>query len=175
MEDLRYPIGKFSPQETYSADDLKAFIARIESLPSKLEAAVKGMSEQQLDTPYRDGGWTVRQVVHHVPDSHMNAYVRTKWTLSEATPLIKAYDEKGWSETPETKLGPEISLNVLKALHAKWVELLKRIPASDLKKEFIHPDTKKNVPIERLIHTYAWHGDHHLAHITSLKERMGWK
>jgi len=174
MEDLRYPIGKFSPQETYSADDLKAFIARIESLPSKLEAAVKGMTDQQLDTPYRDGGWTVRQVIHHVPDSHMNAYIRTKWTLTEATPLIKAYDEKAWSETPETKLSPEISLNALKALHAKWVELLKRIPASDLKKDFIHPDTQKNVPIDRLMHTYAWHGDHHLAHITSLKKRMGW-
>jgi len=175
MEDIRYPIGKFSPQETYSADDLKAFIARIESLPSKLEAAVKGMSDQQLDTPYRDGGWTVRQVIHHVPDSHVNAYIRTKWTLSEETPLIKAYDEKVWAETPETKLAPDISLNVLKALHAKWVELLKRIPAADLKKEFTHPETKKNVSLERLMHTYAWHGDHHLAHITSLKKRMGWQ
>lgn len=175
MDDLRYPIGKFQPQETYNADDLKSFIARIEALPSKLEAAVKGMSDQQLDTPYRDGGWTVRQLIHHVPDSHMHAYIRTKWTITESTPLIKAYDEKAWAETPETRLAPEISLTVLKSIHAKWVELLKRIPKDDLKKEFTHPETKKNVPIERLIHTYAWHGDHHLAHITSLKERMGWK
>lgn len=175
MEDLRYPIGKFSPQETYSADDLKALIARIEALPSKIEAAVKGMSDQQLDTPYRDGGWTVRQVVHHVPDSHMHAYIRTKWALTEATPVIKAYDEKAWAETPESKLAPEVSLNVLKSLHAKWVELFKRLSKDDLKKEFTHPATGKNVPLDRLIATYAWHGDHHLAHITSLKERMGWK
>lgn len=173
--DLRYPIGKFQPKESYTADDIKSFLARIESLPSKLEAAVKGMNDQQLDTPYRDGGWTVRQVVHHVPDSHMNAYIRTKWALSEPTPLIKAYDEKSWSETPETKLAPEISLNFLKALHVKWTELLKRLSPDDLRKDFIHPDTQKKVPLDRLIHTYAWHGDHHLAHITSLKERMGWK
>lgn len=173
--DPSYPIGKFQPQESYTADDIKAFIARIEALPSKLEAAVKGMSDQQLDTPYRDGGWTVRQVVHHVPDSHMNAYIRTKWALSESSPVIKAYDEKFWATTPETKLAPEISLNVLKSLHTKWVLLLKGLSPADIKKDFIHPDTKKNVPLDRLIHTYAWHGDHHLAHITTLKDRMGWK
>ncbi len=173
--DLRYPIGKFQPQESYSADEIKTNIARIEALPGKLETAVKGLTDQQLDTPYRDGGWTVRQVVHHVPDSHVNAYIRTKWTLSEATPLIKAYDEKTWAETPETKLPPQISLTLLTSLHAKWVELLKRIPPQDLKKEFTHPETGKNVSLERMIATYAWHGEHHLAHITSLKERMGWK
>ena len=173
--DFQYPIGKFQPQESYTSNDVKTNIARIESLPAKLEAAVKGLTDAQLDTPYRDGGWTVRQVVHHVPDSHMNAYIRTKWSLTEQSPLIKAYDEKGWATTPETKLAPEISLNVLKSLHIKWVELLKKLTADDLKKDFIHPDTKKNVPLDRLIATYAWHGEHHLAHITSLKERMGWK
>jgi len=173
--DPRYPIGKFQPQESYSADEIKAFIARIEALPAKLEAAVKGMTDQQLDTPYRDGGWTVRQVVHHVPDSHMNSYIRFKWTLTEPTPVIKAYDEKGWAETPETKLGPELSINLLKALHLKWTKLLKSLTPQDLRKEFTHPDTGKNIPLDRLIHLYAWHGDHHLAHITNLKETMGWK
>jgi len=173
--DPSYPIGKFQLQGTYTADDIKAFISRIEALPAKLEAAVKGMSDQQLDTPYRDGGWTVRQVVHHVPDSHMNSFIRFKWTLTESTPLIKAYDEKGWANTPETKLAPDISLNFLKTLHIKWVALLRGLSPDDLRKEFIHPDTKKNIPLDRLIHLYAWHGDHHLAHITTLKERMGWK
>lgn len=173
--DLRYPIGKFQPQESYTADDVKAHIARIEALPGKMEAAIKGFTDQQLDTPYRDGGWTVRQVVHHVPDSHMNSYIRFKWTLTEATPVIKAYDEKAWAETPENKLAPDISINVLKAVHAKWTKLLHGLTPQDLRKDFIHPDSKKNIPLDRLIHLYAWHGDHHLAHITSLKERMGWK
>jgi hypothetical protein len=173
--DPRYPIGKFQAQDSYTPDDIKSFIARIESLPSRLEAAIKGMTDQQLDTPYRDGGWTVRQVVHHVPDSHTNAYIRTKWTLTESTPLIKAYDEKGWAETPETNLPPDISINALKALHVKWTLLLKRLTNDDLKKEFIHPDTKANVRLDRMVHTYAWHGDHHLAHITTLKDNMGWK
>jgi hypothetical protein len=173
--DLRYPIGKFQPQESYKADEIKSFIARIEALPAKLEAAVRGMTEEQLDTPYRDGGWTVRQVIHHVPDSHMNSYIRFKWTLTEPTPLIKAYDEKTWAETPETKASPDLSLNLLKALHAKWIVLLRGLKPEDMKKDFIHPDSKQNIPLDRLIHLYAWHGDHHLAHITSLKERMGWK
>jgi hypothetical protein len=173
--DPKYPIGKFQHQESYTAEEVKANIARIEALPAKMEAALKGMSDQQLDTPYRDGGWTVRQVVHHVPDSHMNSYIRIKWTLTEPTPLIKAYDETTWAMTPETKLGPEISLNFLKALHVKWVALMKSLSPTDLRREFIHPDSGKNIPLDRLIHLYAWHGDHHLAHITTLKERMGWK
>jgi hypothetical protein len=144
-------------------------------LPGRLDAAIKGMTEQQLDTPYRDGGWTVRQVVHHVADSHTNSYVRYKWTLTEPTPIIKAYHEKPWAETPETKLSPELSMAILKPLHIKWVLLLKALTPADFKKEFIHPETNKNVPLDRLTHLYAWHGDHHLAHITGLKERMGWK
>lgn len=173
--DPSYPIGKFQPKESYTAEELNSFIARIESLPARLESAIKGMTDQQLDTPYRDGGWTVRQVVHHVPDSHMNSYIRVKWTLTEETPLIKAYDEKSWALTPETKLPPDISISFLKALHVKWTALLKRLTPDDLKKSFIHPESKKNIPLDRLIHLYAWHGDHHLAHITTLKERMGWK
>lgn len=173
-EDLRYPIGKFSPQESYTTQNLNEFIQRIADLPHKLEAAIRNLNETQLDTPYRDGGWTVRQVIHHVADSHMNAYIRIKWTLTEDTPLIKAYSEKAWAETPETKADPSVSLDLLKALHKKWVILLKGLTPVELKKAFIHPDTKKSVTLETLMGLYAWHGDHHLGHITSLKKRMGW-
>jgi hypothetical protein len=174
MEDLRYPIGKFSAKENHTAEELKTFIQRIESLPSKLEAAIEGFSNQQLDTPYRDGGWSVRQVVHHVADSHMNAYIRVKWMLTEETPIIKAYNEKLWAETGETTSDPALSLLLIKALHTKWTTLLKSLSQNQLQKEFIHPDTKKNVALHNLIGMYAWHGDHHLAHIIELKKRQGW-
>lgn len=164
-EQLRYPIGKFVPQESYSAEQVKTNIGRIESLPAKIEALLNGLSAKQLDTTYREGGWTARQVSHHIADSHMNAYVRFKWTLTENTPLIKAYDEKLWAETPETKLDPAISLNFIKALHAKWVAMLKLLKSEDLNKEFLHPETKKLVRLDRLIALYAWHGEHHLGHL----------
>ncbi len=173
-EDLRYPIGKFSSQENYTSQDLIEFIQRIADLPAKLEAAISNLNEVQLDTPYRDGGWTVRQVIHHVADSHMNAYIRVKWALTEDTPLIKAYFEKGWAETPETKADPSLSLNLLNALHKKWMTLLKGLTPTELKKGFTHPETKKLVTLETLMGMYAWHGDHHLGHITSLKKRMNW-
>ena len=174
MTDLRYPIGKFTPKDQYPPEEISTFVDRIESLPARLEAAVKNLTSAQLDTPYREGGWTVRQVVHHVADSHINSYIRVKWTLTEATPTIKAYDEKAWAETPDNQLDPLLSLQLLKALHAKWVALYRSLGAADLQKEFIHPETKKSVRLDRLAGLYAWHGDHHLAHITGLKERMGW-
>jgi hypothetical protein len=162
---LQYPIGKFIPQDTYSTDDIQLNIRRIESLPAKIEAIAVNLSETQLDTPYREGGWTIRQVLHHLPDSHMNAYIRFKWTLTENTPLIKAYDEKAWAETPDALQHPAASVNLLKALHVKWSTLLNNLNEDDLKKEFIHPETKKHVSIARLIALYAWHGEHHLGHI----------
>ncbi len=175
MEDtLRYPIGKFSAKEGYSTSEFDQFISRIESLPTRLEKEVSNLSVSQLDTPYREGGWTVRQVIHHMADSHMNAYIRVKWSLTEETPMIKAYDEKSWAETAETKADPTISISLLKALHAKWILLLKQLSPADLKKEYIHPETKKHVRLDNLMGLYAWHGDHHLAHITSLKGRNGW-
>lgn len=173
-EDLRYPIGKFSPQENYTTQNLTEFIQRIADLPQKLEAAIRNLNASQLDTPYREGGWTVRQVIHHVADSHMNAYIRVKWTLTEDAPMIKAYLEKFWAETPETKADPSLSLNLLKSLHEKWVTLLKGLSPQELKKAFTHPDTKKLVTLETLMGMYAWHGDHHLRHVTALKKRMGW-
>jgi hypothetical protein len=165
-DQLRYPIGKFAAKDTYSPDEIKSNIQRIETLPGKVEALVKNLSLQQLDTPYRDGGWTARQVIHHISDSHMNAYIRFKWTMTEPTPLIKAYDEKLWAETPEVKLDPAISIQLLKALHVKLVAMLKLIKPEDLKKQFLHPETNKHVPLDRMIALYAWHGEHHLGHLT---------
>jgi hypothetical protein len=140
-------------------------IARIEALPVKVEILIKNFLPAQFESPYREGGWTARQVIHHMADSHMNAYIRFKWTLTENTPTIKAYDEKAWAETPEVALDPTLSLELLKALHMKWVTLLKLIPTNNLLKEFIHPETKKHVRLDRLVAMYAWKGEHHLGHL----------
>ncbi len=167
--DPRYPIGKFEPKENYTLDEVSLNIQRIETAPEKVEKAFQGLSPAQWDTPYREGGWTARQVVHHMADSHMNAYIRFKWTLTEDAPLIKAYNEKAWALTPETHADPKLSITLLKALHAKWVTLMKGLSAEDLLKVFTHPDTKKMVPLDRLIAMYAWHGEHHVGHIELVK------
>lgn len=174
MRDDRYPVGAFKGKESYSGEEIESLIKQIEGLPDRLEATIKGFSQSQLDTPYRTEGWTVRQVIHHVADSHMNAYIRMKWTLTENRPIIKAYDEKAWAETPETKLDVELSLHLIKSLHVKWTALIRSFSDNDLKKEFIHPETNKAVSMMRMIALYAWHGNHHLAHITTLKEKKGW-
>lgn len=171
-EKLRYPVGKFSAKDQYSATELEQCIDTIEKLPAEIERLSHSLSVKQLDTTYREGGWTARQVIHHVADSHMNAYIRIKWTLTEATPLIKAYDEKAWAETPETKLDPVISIDVLKALHVKWTALLRRIEPEEFRKEFVHPDTKKHVRIDRMVAMYAWHGEHHLGHLKLVANKL---
>lgn len=174
-EDLRYPIGLFQYQENINPDQLKEMIDRIRSTPERLAAAVEGMSEAQLDTPYRPGGWTVRQVIHHVPDSHLNSYIRFHWTLTEDTPLIKAYNEADWADMNYLKAVPiEVSLNLLKSVHARWTVLLDNLTPSDLERSYRHPEDGKTYSLQTAISLYAWHGDHHIAHITSLKERMGW-
>lgn len=167
MADLyrQYPIGKFSPQEKYSDEKTTLNITRIETLPEKINAVFLKFTPALLDTPYREGGWTGRQVFHHLADSHLNAYIRCKWTLTEDTPLIKAYTEKAWAETPETKLDPNLSVALIDALHKKWVALLKSLTETDLQKSFIHPETGKHVKLDRQIALYAWHGEHHLAHL----------
>jgi hypothetical protein len=162
---LRYPIGKFSAKDAYSMEELHAFISQLEKLPAEIEKIINTLTIKQLDTSYREGGWTARQVVHHLADSHMNAYIRTKWTLTEDTPRIKAYNEKAWAETPETRLDPVISIELLKALHIKWTALLKRFDPHDFHKEFLHPETNKRMRMDRTIAMYAWHGAHHFGHL----------
>jgi hypothetical protein len=168
-EALQYPVGKFISKETYSPEEIRQNIARIESLPNKMEAVVHSLSPAQLQTPYRPGGWTALQVIHHIPDSHLNAYIRFKWTLTENTPTIKAYDEKAWATTPETSADPMLSVMLLKSLHAKWVVLMRELSPTDLQKCFTHPETGKRIPLDRMIAMYAWHGEHHLGHLQLVK------
>ena len=170
-EPLRYPIGKFTPQETYTAEELDQCIQRIESAPLRIESLLRTLPLKRFETTYREGGWSVRQVVHHVSDSHMNAYIRFKWALTENTPLIKAYNEKLWAETPEVQMDPFISVNLLKALHVKWVALIRSLTPADLQREYIHPETKKTFRVDRLVAMYAWHGDHHLGHLKIVAEK----
>jgi uncharacterized damage-inducible protein DinB len=174
MEDLRFPIGRFSKQETYSIEDVSKFINQISVLPSRLLENVSNLSNTQLETPYREGGWTVKQLIHHMADSHVNAYIRTKWTLTEDCPLIKAYDEKLWAITPETNNDIGLSLLLIKSLHQKWATLLSQLTEVERARSFIHPETQNKINLNMLIHNYAWHGEHHLAHILGLRRRMNW-
>jgi hypothetical protein len=168
---LRYPIGKFTAQDRYTYDQVLTNIARIEALPAKIEAQFRSLSQEQLETPYRDGGWNGRQVIHHVADSHSNAYIRFKWTLTEDTPTIKAYEEKAWAETPEVRLDPSLSINLLIVLHIKWVAMLKLLKAEDLQRQFFHPESKTHQRLERIVALYAWHGEHHLGHLQLLAKK----
>lgn len=173
--DLRYPIGHFEHTGPVTREQLADWLLRLESLPSRLREAVNGWSAEQLDTPYRPGGWTVRQVVHHVADSHMNSYIRIKLALTENTPTIKPYEETLWAELADGRTAPaELSLTLLEALHARWVLLLRSLDADQLSRTFVHPATGETIRTDWNIGNYAWHGDHHLAHITGLRERMGW-
>jgi hypothetical protein len=174
MNDLRYPIGQFKFEGPFNENERQKLIAEIEETPSKLRDAVRGLSEQQLNTPYRPGGWTIRQVVHHLPDSHLNSYIRFKLALTEDQPTIKPYSQEKWAELHDYKNTPvEISLSLLEMLHTRWVILLRSMKESDFKKGFNHPE-QGIVSLERTLNLYAWHGKHHVAHITSLRERMGW-
>jgi len=172
--DLRYPIGKMEMPKEVSALRRQLAIESIASAPKKLREAVHGLNEAQLDTPYREGGWTVRQVVHHVPDSHMNAYVRFKLALTEEEPTIKPYAEDRWAVLADTRTTPiEVSLMLLESLHTRWMRLLGSLAAADWKRTFRHPELGV-MNLERMLALYAWHGRHHVAHITSLRERSGW-
>jgi DinB superfamily len=175
MEDLRYPVGKFRFPESVSAEDLARYIDQIAEAPVRLRAAVAGLTDAQLDTPYRPGGWTVRQLAHHVPDSHINSYVRFRLALTEDQPVIKPYEEKQWAELLDARTSPvEVSLALLENLHVRWIALLRSLSAADWKRSFRHPELGL-VSLENNAALYAWHGGrHHVAHITALRERMGW-
>lgn len=176
LEQLKYPIGKPEIPSTITQRDLEKWISDIERFPHELEYLVRELSDNQLDTPYREGGWTVRQVIHHSYDSHHNSYTRFKWTLTEDTPLIKAYFEERWAELDDSKSGPILlTIDALKALHAKWVFLLKGLSKSDLERVFIHPDGNEKVTLKENIGIYAWHCQHHYAHIEQLMIRKQWK
>ena len=175
MEDLRYPIGKFQSPDNIGKEHLDRWIHDLETLPNRLSSTVENLSEEQLDTPYREGGWTIRQVVHHVSDSHHNSYLRFKWALTEDRPVIKFYYEKLWAELHDTKSGPiQMSLNHLKAIHEKLIFLIKGLTDEQLERTFIHPEDSSETNLKENIGKYAWHGNHHLAHITGLLERKGW-
>ena len=174
-QSLRYPIGTYQAPIEIAAGHIEKWIQIIEDHPQQLRNMVEGLTAQQLDTPYRAGGWTIRQVVHHIPDSHVNCYVRFKWTLTEDKPFIKAYFEDRWAGLADSRKAPiEFSLNFLAALHAKWVYLLKGLTAEQLKLAFIHPETKTEVPLDWNIGNYAWHCQHHYAHIANKIQRENW-
>ena len=174
MDDLRYPIGKFHYDGSLSQEQQEAFFHEIEQAPAKLRAAVRGLSPAQLDTPYRPDGWTVRQVVHHVPDSHLNSYVRFKLALTEDDPTIKPYAEGRWADLADTKATPvEVSLALLESLHDRWVRLLRSLTPEQWSRTFRHPDLG-SMTLEKTLALYAWHGRHHVAHITELRKRMSW-
>lgn len=172
--DLSYPIGKFEYSGSSTPEQRAQYIREIEETPARLRDAIRGLNEQQLNTPYRPGGWTPRQVVHHVPESHMNAYTRFKLGLTEDNPTIKPYNENAWSQTPEVAQTPlDVSLALLENLHKRWVLLLRALTPKDLARTIVHPELGQ-LNLDRYLAMYAWHGKHHVAHITSLRKRNNW-
>ena len=174
MDDPRYPVGRLTLAQEVGPEQRREWIGQVAEAPARLREAVRGLSDEQLDTPYRDGGWTVRQVVHHVPDSHMNAFIRFKLGLTEDTPTIKTYEEAEWAKLPDVRETPvETSLALLDALHDRAVRLLDALDEDQWQRTFRHPEMGV-LRLDQTLGIYAWHGRHHVAHITRLRERMGW-
>jgi uncharacterized damage-inducible protein DinB len=172
--DLSYPIGKFEPPASLSPDMRRQWIETIAAAPARLRAAIEDLSVEHLDTPYRPGGWTVRQVVHHVADSHMHAYIRFRLALTEDNPAIKPYDQDKWAQLPDARSGPvETSLDLLEAMHNRWVALMESMSDADFDRTFFHPE-RGPMRLDFTLAMYAWHSLHHEAHITGLRQRMGW-
>lgn len=175
LEKLKYPTGRFSPPEKLKKSEINKLIKEIDRLPKRLKEAVKNLSDEQLNTPYRKDGWTVRQVIHHLADSHINSYCRFRLALTEDNPTIKPYEEAKWAELPDSKTMPvKFSIDLLKNLHKRWVLLLKSMDKEQLKRTFYHPEQNKALPLYQVIAQYAWHSNHHLAHIQNLKQKMNW-
>jgi uncharacterized damage-inducible protein DinB len=174
MEDLRYPIGRFQRPAALTGAQRRAAIDAVAAAPARLRDAVRGFDAARFDTPYRPGGWTVRQVVHHVPDSHANAFIRFKLALTENAPTIKPYDEAAWANLEDARSTPiETSLTLLDALHDRWVRVLRAMSPSDFERTLIHPENGV-MTLDQLLAMYEWHGRHHVAHVTSLRDRNGW-
>lgn len=174
MEELRYPVGRFDPSAEITDAERAALIESIADTPRRVRAAMQDRTEEQLDTPYRDGGWTIRQLAHHIPDSHMNAYIRFRWGLTEHRPMIKTYNEKAWADLPDSKAPIGASLDLLDALHTRWVTLLRTLTEDDYSREIEHPEMGR-MTLGTLLRMYEWHGRHHVAHVTNLCNRMGWR
>ena len=175
LEKLKYPIGRFNMPDHFDNKLRHECIQNINELPSVLENVTSDLTDLQLDTPYRPEGWTVRQLVHHIADSHINSYVRFKWTLTEDEPTIKAYDEKLWAELPDAKSESIIlSIRLLKSLHARWVAVLKQMKPNEFEKKLTHPESGKKLSLNWMVALYSWHGEHHVAHITELIKRKSW-
>lgn len=171
--DLRYPVGEFTMPASVTAAMRADAIAAITTLPAKMRDAVRGLSDAQLDTPYRPGGWTVRQVVHHVADSHINAFVRLKLALTEENPTVKPYDEKAFANLPDQRLPVDVSLSLLEGLHVRWTAVLNTLAPEQFARPLYHPEIGA-ITVDYLVQTYGWHSRHHLAHLTRLREREGW-
>jgi len=175
IETLKYPIGKFQRPADLSPDRVAEWVNDIEQLPQQLRASIAGFSEEQINTPYRPEGWTVRQLIHHIADSHMNSYIRYRWTLTEDNPTIKAYHQSAWGDLPDCKSEPvEVSLSILEGVHQRWVTLLKSFGPAEWKRTFFHPESEQQFTLDLNTAIYSWHGKHHLAHIEALKNRKGW-
>lgn len=174
LERLKYPIGRFAMPDRVEAEQRRAWIDAIAAQPAALREAVAGLSDTQLDTPYREGGWTLRQVAHHLPDSHLHAYCRTKYALTEDHPTVKPYDEGAWAKLADAKLPVAPSLAILEHVHARWVVVLRALREADFARTWFHPEQGKTFTLDRLIGLYDWHGRHHIAHVTSLRARKSW-
>ncbi len=176
MEDLRFPIGRFVSPDKITSENVHSYLNDITTLPQRLREEVHHLIDEQLDTPYREGGWTVRQVVHHLADSHMNSLIRFKLALTEEHPTIKPYFEERWAELEDSKTMPiEPALKMLEGIHARWVFLIQKAEPALLQRTFVHPQHGKVFRLDENLALYAWHGNHHLAHIKALKKRKGWK
>ncbi|HCN84898.1 MAG TPA: putative metal-dependent hydrolase [Sphingobacteriaceae bacterium] len=174
-EQLRYPIGKYTTPENITQDQISAWIDEINAFPAKLRITVSGLNDRQLNTPYREEGWTLRQVVHHLADSHMNAYIRYKLAITEQEPVIRPYDEKKWAECEEAKTADiDISLALIDTLHKRWVLFLRSLKYEDFERTYIHPEHNKVFSLKNVTGMYVWHGDHHLHHILQTIERNNW-
>jgi hypothetical protein len=174
LDQLKYPIGEFQAPENITDKHIQLWVRDIELLPSQIRLAIAELEDEHLDTPYRPDGWTVRQVVHHVADSHMNGYIRVKLALTEDNPTIKPYEEQLWAELPDSKMPIELSLKIIDSVHARWVEILRGLNADQFKRTFHHPANNTVMAIKKHSGLYSWHGRHHTAHIENLRLREGW-